>query len=238
MDWRISFIALIAGYIAGSISFTRLITRAIKHDKESAPLEVPVEGTEMTYKVTAFGATRASMELGPKAGCAIGMADMLKVALVVLIFKLLYTDQPYLLFAAIGGMTGHNWPVFYHFKGGRGISAYYGGLFIIDWLGAIVTMVTGLVFGMFIIKDYFVAYMAGLWFLIPWLWLTASSPYYIIYAVIVNILYVIAMLPDIKQYAAIKKVKKVDPKMVLETNPMGRGMLKISDWVNNLFKRK
>jgi len=238
MDWRIFFISLMAGYLAGSISFTRLISRSAKIDKGAPPLEVPVEGTDMTYKVTAFGATRASMELGPKAGCAIGMADMLKVALVVLLFRLLYPGQPYLLIAAIGGMAGHNWPVFYRFKGGRGISAYYGGLFVIDWLGAIVTMLTGLIFGMFIIKDYFVAYMAGLWFLIPWLWITKNSPEHIIYAVIVNILYILAMLPDIRQYTAIKKVKKIDPKMVLETNPMGRGMLKISDWVNNLFKRK
>ena len=33
----------------------------------------------------------------------------------------------------------------------------------------------------------------------------------------------------------IRREVKVDSKMVLETNPMGRGMLKISEWLKNVF---
>jgi len=238
MDWRIICAAILSGYLTGSLSFSRIITRIVAPGTRLSSFEVPVEGSSLTYKVETFGATSAAMQLGSKAGCAIGFADIFKAAAVVLAFRLIFPQQPYLLFAAIGSMAGHNWPLFYKFKGGRGISAYYGGLFIIDWVGALVTMFSGLLFGLLIVKDYFIAYMSGLWLIIPWLWFTTKSPVYIIYAVIINVIYIVASLPDIKQYSRIKKTTKVDPRMVLETNPMGRGMLKISEWISSIFRKK
>ena len=193
MNWQMLLLALFAGYFAGSISFTRLIVRIMKPDEKLDEMEVPVEGTDLKYKVTTFGATAASMRLGAKAGCAAGLADMVKVAVPVLIFRILFPGESYMLAAAVGGMAGHNWPIFYKFKGGRGISAYYGGLFVIDWVGALVTMIAGMVLGFVIVKDYFVAYMAGLWLLLPWVWMTTQRVDYLIYAVLVNIFYIVAM---------------------------------------------
>jgi glycerol-3-phosphate acyltransferase PlsY len=238
MNWQMLVLALLVGYLAGSISFTRLVVRIMKPEEKLEEMEVPVEGTDLKYKVTTFGATAASMSLGAKAGCAVGFADMVKVAVPVLVFRILFPGESYMLAAAVGGMAGHNWPVFYKFKGGRGISAYYGGLFIIDWVGALVTMIAGMILGFVIVKDFFVAYMAGLWLLLPWVWLTTQRMDYLIYAVVVNIFYIAAMLPDIKQYMKIRREVKVDSKMVLETNPMGRGMLKISEWLKNTFSHR
>jgi glycerol-3-phosphate acyltransferase PlsY len=53
------------------------------------------------------------MKMGPKVGCTIGLLDILKVTLPVLVFRLLYPDQYYFLIVAIAGMVGHNWPVFH-----------------------------------------------------------------------------------------------------------------------------
>jgi glycerol-3-phosphate acyltransferase PlsY len=238
MDYLIAIAAAIAGYLMGSISFTRAITRLVAPGKETKETEVQVEGTDMSYKVTAYGATAASMKHGPKVGCSIGFADMVKVAIPVLAFRLLFPGEPYMYIAAAAGMLGHNWPIYYKFKGGRGISAYYGGIFVIDWLGALITMAAGMLFGFFIVRDFFVAYMAGLWFIIPWAWFTTHRYDYLAYAIAANIMYMIAMLPDIKQYVKIRKHTKVTPKMVLETSPMGRGMLKISEWLKGIFRRK
>lgn len=235
MNWQIMLLALVIGYLAGSVSFTRVVTRIIRPDEKLDVMEVPVEGTDLKYKVTTFGATTASMHLGPKVGLMIAFADMIKAAVPVLVFRLLYPGESYLLVAAVGSMAGNNWPVFYKFKGGRGISAYYGGLFVIDWLGAIVTMVAGMLLGFWVVKDFFVTYMSGLWLLLPWIWFTTHSVDYLIYGILVNILFILAMLPDITQYMKIRKVTKMDSKMVFESNPMGRGMLKISDWLKHLF---
>ena len=230
--------AAIAGYLFGSISFSRIIHRIVAPDEKLTETEVPVEGTELKYKVTTFGATAVSMKHGPKVGCSIGFADILKVVIPVLFFRLMFPEDPYMYIAAAAGMIGHNWPVYYKFKGGRGISAYYGGLFVIDWLGGIVTMTAGMVFGFFIVRDFFVAYMAGLWFLIPWAWFMTHRYDYLAYAILVNIIYIVAMLPDLKQYIKIRKTTKVTTKMVLELSPMGRGMLKISEWFKSIFKIK
>jgi glycerol-3-phosphate acyltransferase PlsY len=238
MNALVALCAAIAGYLLGSLSFSRIISRLAAPQSDIAHTEVPVPGTDMTYKVTAFGATAVSMQLGPRVGCAIGFLDMLKVALPTLAFKLLYPDQPYELIVAVAGMVGHNWPIFHRFKGGRGISAYYGGLFVIDWLGALVTSTAGLLLGLLVIRDFIVAYIAGLWLLIPWIWFRTHRLEYVAYAVVVNVLYVIAMIPDLKQYLSIRKTTDVDPRMVMETNPMGRGMIKISDWLQSLVRRK
>jgi len=238
MNYYIAAAAFLSGYLMGSISFTRIISRFVAPDEKIKDIEVPVEGTDMSYKVTTFGATAASMRHGPKVGCSIGFADMVKVAVPVLVFRLLFPEDPYIYIAAAAGMLGHNWPVYYKFRGGRGISAYYGGIFVIDWLGALSTMIAGMLFGFFIVRDFFVAYMAGLWFIIPWAWFTTHRYDYLAYTIAANIMYIIAMLPDIKQYVKIRKNIKVTTKMVLETSPMGRGMLKISEWVKGIFRKK
>jgi hypothetical protein len=45
------------------------------------------------------------------------------------------------------------------------------------------------------------------------------------------------MIPDLKQYLRIRRTVDVDPKMMMETNPMGRGMLKMSEWLRSRFRR-
>jgi glycerol-3-phosphate acyltransferase PlsY len=237
MSWWVAIAAALSGYLLGALSFTRIAARLFAGGKEVKPLEVPVEGTDIVYKVTATGATAASMNLGAKAGCAIGLADMLKVAVPVLAFRLLYPDQPYLFIAGIAGMIGHDWPVFRKFVGGRGISAYYGGIFVIDWLGALVTMVAGMLLGFGLVRDFFVAYMSGMWLLIPWAWFTTHRLDYLLYAVAANVIFMVSMIPDIRQYLAIKKIASVDMSQVLATNPMGRGMMKMAAWIDRRLHR-
>ena len=238
MDWKIHLIAFVLTYLIGSVTFTRVVPKILRPNEKFVNPEVQVEGTDLTYKVGSYGAAAASMQFGPRIGLLISLGDILKVTIPVLVLRWMYPDQTYLLTAAVGGMMGHIWPIFFKFKGGRGISAYYGGLFAIDLIGAIVTMFAGMFLGFAIVKDFFAAYLAGLWLLLPWLWFTTSRWEYVLYAIIVNVLVILAMLPDLKQYTEIKKVVNVDSKMMLETTPMGRGMLKMSDWFNKTFKRK
>jgi acyl phosphate:glycerol-3-phosphate acyltransferase len=238
MDFQIHVIAFLLSYLIGSITFTRVVPKILRPNEKFVSPEVTVEGTDLTYKVGSYGAAAASMQFGPRIGLLISLGDILKVTIPVLFLRWTYPQDTYLLSAAVGGMMGHIWPIFFKFKGGRGISAYYGGLFAIDPLGAVITMVGGMFLGFAIIKDFFVAYLAGLWLLLPWIWFTTSRWEYVLYAIIVNILVILAMLPDLKQYAKIKKEVHVDSRMVLETTPMGRGMIKMSKWFESIGKRK
>lgn len=229
MEPLLVFLALVVGYFAGALSFTRLVSRLDDPNVDLENIEIPVKGTDKTYKVSSMGASTASMKLGPKVGCAIGLLDILKVALPTLAFRLFFPGQEYFLIVALAGMVGHNWPVFNRFKGGRGISAFYGGLAAIDLPGAIVCAVGGLLLGLFIFRDIVLAYMAGVWLVIPWLWFATHDPAYLIYAVSVNILFLLAMIPDLKQYLKIRREGNIELGDAMETFPMGRGMMKMME---------
>lgn len=230
--------AMTVGYLVGSISFSRIAVRLLKSDIELGNVDPPIKGGDPKYKFSSTGATTVSMFHGSKVGCAIALADILKIVLVVGGFKFFYPNESYLLVAAVAGMVGHNWPVFYGFKGGRGISAYYGGLFVIDWLGALVTMVAGMFFGLFVVKNIIMSYMAGLWFLIPWMLLIGRGKDYFLYAIAVNLIFFIAMLPDLKSYKSIEDSGALDQQAIMESFPMGRGLLKMMEWSQKKFTWK
>ena len=229
MEIQIVLLAILSSYLIGAISFSRIVTRMVapETDFEDAVLRTE-QGEELT-KLRGAGATTASIKLGGRWGCFIGWLDMLKVAMPTLIFRVLYPEIPYFLVAGVFGMVGHNWPIYYRFKGGAGVSAIYGGLMVIDILGAIVCSFAGLIFGMFIVKDILVAYMSGIWFLIPWFWLRTRDPAYVAYAVVVNILIILALLPEIRAQIRAHREGNVDMQTAMQSFPMGRGMIKIME---------
>lgn len=238
MNTSLVLLGALAGYLAGSISFSQLISKLVAPDKDVQDVDIPISGTDRTYRMNARGATTISLVLGPKVGCTIGLLDMAKVALPALIFRLLFPTQPYFLVVAAMGMVGHNWPVYYRFKGGRGISAAYGGMFVVDWLGAVATSSVGMMLGIVVFRDFLVSYLAGLWLMIPWFWFRTDDWRYVAYAVAINLLFMVAMIPDIKQVLELRREAggKGDMKSMMETTPMGRGMLKMMERLS-FFRR-
>ena len=138
MDTYFPIYVFVTSYLLGSISFARLVTYIFAPGESLEDIEFPVEGAEEGMRMEAMGGNTVSMKLGAKAGCAVGWLDILKVFVPTLVFRLLYPDQYLFLLAAIAGFIGHCWPIYYRFRGGRGISAFYGGLFAFDPIGAIV----------------------------------------------------------------------------------------------------
>lgn len=237
MRLELLVIALVSGYIFGSIPVSRLISRFFSDGKNIEDIKVQVPGTDEVYEVSSKGAAAVSMNLGARAGCTIGLLDMLKVALPTLIFRLVFNNPDYFLAAALSGMIGHNWPVFNHFKGGRGVSSVYGALFVIDWIGAFSVAAAGLIVGLLVFRDFIIAYVAGIFLIIPWLWFRFHDWRYLVFAILLNILFIVAMIPDLKQYLYFKRKGKVDMDVVMSTTPMGRGMQKIMDRLG-LSKKK
>lgn len=231
MRWDMLAVVAIGGYLFGSIPTSRIIRRLFHGQTKASDIEVPVSGTDEKYRVTSTGAAAASMELGARGGCAIGILDMLKIALPTLAARILLQDPVYFLLVATMGMIGHDWPVFNRFKGGRGVSSVYGAMFAIDWIGAFAVAAGGLVIGLVIFRDFILAYISGLWLLIPWMWFRYDGWEYVGFAVIANIIFILAMLPDLKQYTRFKKMGKADMDTVLSTTPMGRGMQRLMDWL-------
>lgn len=226
--YAIILVAIIS-YLAGSIPVSRMISKLVGHGEELEEQEIRVEGTDESFKITAMGAATASMKHGSKVGCTIGLLDILKVALPTLVFKLIYPDQSYLLIAGVAGMAGHNWPIFNRFHGGRGISSAYGSLLVVDPIGAIACALGGLILGLFVFREYILAYFSGLWLMVPWLWFRTHDPSYLYYALAINLLFILAMIPDLRQYLKFRKMGKINMTAAMEINPMGRGMRRIME---------
>jgi glycerol-3-phosphate acyltransferase PlsY len=238
MDPAIALAAAVAGYLLGCISFARIITRFVAPQQDVTQTAMAIPGTEETMRLRAVSGTAVSMHLGPRYGCLTSLLDMLKVALPAAFFRFAFPGQPYFLIAAITGILGHDWPIFYGFKGGSGLSPTYGGMLVISPVGVIVTAVGGLLLGLFVFRNVVVLYLAGLWLMIPWLWFTTYDLWYFTYGIIVNVLFFIAMIPEIR---TVREYQKrgigTDVAVGMDMTPMGRMMNKMMNRTSSMKQK-
>lgn len=230
MELELGITAAVTGYLVGSISFARVINRIVAPEEAITGMSIDVSGREEKMEVSAVSGTAVSMKLGAKYGGLTAILDILKVALPALAFRLLYPGTPYFLILAGAGLLGHNWPLYHRFKGGRGMSAIYGGFLVTDWIGSLVTAVVGMVFGLAVLKDVVVSYLAGLWLMIPWLWFRTHDLAYVAYAVFVNVIFIVAMIPEIKKVIELRRMgadQSVSAGM--DATPMGKMMKKMAN---------
>ncbi|MBP2653554.1 MAG: plsY [Firmicutes bacterium] len=78
-----------------------------------------------------IGATNAYRVLGPWPGFWVLVTDILKGIIAVLIGRLYIGTSVGELTGAIFAITGHNWPVFLGFKGGRGVATALGVILVL-----------------------------------------------------------------------------------------------------------
>ena len=235
MNPTTALLAAAIGYLLGSISFARLIMKLVAPDREVSGIEFVVPGTQEKVQVAAIAGTAVASQLGDKYGGLTGILDILKVTIPVLAFKAVYPGMPYYLITAALGLVGHNWPLYHRFKGGRGVSAIYGGFFAIDWLGTLVTSVAAMFLGLVVFKriivdfSILVAYTGGIWLMIPWLWFRTHDVARLTYVIFVNVIFFAALIPDIKMMLDYKRRGvEIDLASQMDATPMGRGLKKMA----------
>jgi glycerol-3-phosphate acyltransferase PlsY len=118
-------IALLIGYLLGSIPFGIILTRI-------------TGGPDLrTVGSGNIGATNV-LRTGNKAlAAATLIGDALKGTLAVLLMAYLYGEAAALV-AMAGALLGHMFPVWLKFKGGKGVATYLGSLFALDWRVALI----------------------------------------------------------------------------------------------------
>lgn len=124
------FIFVILAYLIGSIS-TAIITCKI----------MGIEDPRKTGSNNP-GATNVLRHGGKKAAIITLLGDMLKGLIPVLLISQWLADEPGrdLSIAAVGlfALLGHIFPLYYRFKGGKGVATFYGVILGINWqVGAI-----------------------------------------------------------------------------------------------------
>jgi glycerol-3-phosphate acyltransferase PlsY len=96
------------------------------------------------------GATNVLRTGGKKAAIITLLGDMLKGLLPVLVVQQLSADITALAIAGIAAFLGHLYPLYYRFKGGKGVATFYGVLLGINWMiGLAALAVWGLVMFLF-----------------------------------------------------------------------------------------
>ncbi len=194
--------ALIA-YLLGSISFARMVGNKVVPDADLSATDLELPGGA-TIEYGGVSATSIGARTGPRWGIVVGVGDMAKAFIPTLAARLIWPDDSYHLIVAVFVMVGHNYPIFYKFKGGRGQSPLYGGLLAVDWLALPVTTVLGVLAGLFVMRDMLIAYSLGQWLLIPWFAFLAGPPE-VAYAVAINLLFTIAMIPELRSYLKMRR---------------------------------
>jgi len=129
MNFEIHYILYaLAGYLVGSVS-TAIITCKLMglEDPRSVGSNNP-------------GATNVLRHGGKKAAIITLIGDMLKGLVPVIAVTMVEPAAGAIALTGLGAFLGHVFPVYYGFKGGKGVATYYGVLLGFSWVAGIAAL--------------------------------------------------------------------------------------------------
>lgn len=129
----IEIILIIAAYLTGSISTAIIVCKLMR---------LPDPRTQGSGNP---GATNVLRVGGKKPAAITLFGDMLKGLLPVLVAHLLKVSDPALALVGFTAFLGHLYPVFFGFKGGKGVATMLGVLFGFHWAAGLATAATWLI---------------------------------------------------------------------------------------------
>lgn len=145
-------LAAVAAYLIGSISFAGVLGLLVGKD-------VKRMGTGN------LGAWNAGRTLGVGAGIIVFLGDSSKGLVAVLLARHFLASPWAAAAAGVAAVAGHLWPVFFRFKGGRGLATAVGAAAAVNlWIAVPPVLVTLLTVVLF--RNIYVAGLSGI-FAIP-----------------------------------------------------------------------
>ena len=185
-DFTITIVLTLTAYLFGSIS-AAIITCKV--------MGLPDPRTQGSNNP---GATNV-LRLGGKKAAAITLfGDMLKGLIPVLIAVLLKSDDLTLALVATAAFLGHLYPVFFAFKGGKGVATAFGVILGVSWPVALAMLLTwlGVAYGLKIssLSAMVTAVLAPFYF-----WWFSGSDVFIIMAAFISMLLIWRHRTNIKK---------------------------------------
>ena len=123
MNTIIIVIACVAPYLLGSVNTSIILSKLKGKD-------IRKEGSGNA------GATNTLRVMGKKAAAIVALFDALKGIIAVLVARLLCSiwDAPLAIYlSALFVMLGHVYPIFFGFRGGKGVMTTIAVIFMLDW---------------------------------------------------------------------------------------------------------
>ena len=121
-------IALVVSYLAGSVNFSIVFSKLLLKQ------DIRTKGSGNA------GFTNTLRNYGKVYGAAVFLCDILKTVAVILAARFILKERVAEYCAAVGVILGHNFPVFFGFKGGKGVATAGGMVFMIDWRIALILL--------------------------------------------------------------------------------------------------
>ncbi len=104
-----------------------------------------IKGVDLNQEGTKNpGATNVYKLAGPGWAVLTGVFDFLKGVVPVFIFWRVFNYPDWIIIlVALTAICGHNWPLYYNFKGGRGLATSLGTMAVLAFYPAFISFVTG-----------------------------------------------------------------------------------------------
>ena len=119
-------VAGVIAYLIGTVSPSYMVSRKLNKDFRGGG-----SGN--------FGASNTAILAGMKWGVIVGLCDILKACIPILVAKFFFSEYVYLQYVvATCVILGHIYPFYLKFKGGKGFATFFGSILGIHWLAFIV----------------------------------------------------------------------------------------------------
>ncbi|WP_416190478.1 glycerol-3-phosphate 1-O-acyltransferase PlsY [Neisseria sp. CCUG17229] len=175
-------LAVTSAYLIGSLSFAVIVSKAYGMDDPR------------TYGSANPGATNVLRSGKKKAAALTLLGDALKGFVAVWLVRWLETEinltTATIGVCAVAVLVGHMWPIFFRFKGGKGVATALGALLALSWPTALVCAIVWLVMAFGFKVSSLAALVATIispivaYFLMPyssWVWATAVIAVLVLY---------------------------------------------------------
>jgi glycerol-3-phosphate acyltransferase PlsY len=175
-------LALVLGYLLGSIPFAYLAARLVKK------VDIRKVGGGNV------GTLNTMREIGPLPGLLVLLADMGKGALAVLIAQWLGLHLYWAFAAGFMAVVGHNWPVWLKFRGGQGLATTMGVLLAFSPIPFAICFGVMLL-GVSITSNVRLSAIFGFIFLPPLIWVFGGELSVLLYSIALPVFCMLKAIP-------------------------------------------
>lgn len=161
--------------------------------------------------------------VGKSAGIMVIITDIGKGALTAY-FASRFSDHIFIpLLAVVFAVIGHNWMIYIGFKGGKGVSAFLGGLLYLSPVTFLFLYFLFVPIALFILKDSYLATSFAFFFFSLFLWVYEKSIWWFIFGILITLIYCIKSFNLLKTYYTANR-KYVNPVVKKIFKPFFRGI--------------
>jgi len=182
-------LSIIIGYLLGSIPTAYIVSRIRKG------IDIRTVGSGN------MGGANVMREIGTHEGIFVGLVDVAKGAVAILIAQALNIPELWVFGAGFAALVGHCFPVFAGFRGGRG-SATIIGIFLVLAPKAMLVTLALVAIPFFTTRKFMAALFIGFALLPLFIWLFEGSLMLVRYALVIDLFMLVRNLPDLRQVLA------------------------------------